>query len=397
MTLLASPGSQTTQRAVRVLHVIDTSVIGGAELSFLDVAKSINRNDVIPHALYGPGERLDWFLEQSDKNLIKAHLFQPCSWRKRNPFPFALCVAQICRVIADNKIDLIHVNHPHYFLLHSYWSARLCRIPLVVHYQMMADDSEGQNWWRKVNSKIVSRADALIHISNACKISLEERGVSNSNTWIINNGVDTERFNQKKRSGALRRAIRCGSEPILGFVGRIVHDKGVMELLDAFLLLRERFPRLYLTIIGDYSSEALDFIGRLKSVAEQSNCSDRVWFAGFSDDVADYMADLDILALPSYHEGFGKVLIEAMASGVSVVASRVGGIPEVVRDKEDGLLVPVRNHTELAQAIASLLSNDELRLKMVESALNRTSELFSLDNQCSKTAELYHSLVFGGH
>lgn len=177
-------------------------------------------------------------------------------------------------------------------------------------------------------------------------------------------GIDAiGRFNPARFGPAVRRAERARlgipeAAPVVGFVGRLVCDKGVPELMAAWGLLREEFPDLYLIIAGPFEEHApLPAV-----VVEQMRSDDRVRLTGHVGEPASLYAAMDLLTLPTHREGFGQVLLEAAAMGLPVVATRVTGCVDSVQDGTTGTLVPPRNAHALAAAVALYLRNPGLRI-----------------------------------
>jgi glycosyltransferase involved in cell wall biosynthesis len=143
---------------------------------------------------------------------------------------------------------------------------------------------------------------------------------------------------------------------VLGFVGRIVRDKGMKELAEAWLTLRESFPSLHLLLVGPFEPE-----DRVSTEVEELFRNDpRIHLSGDVDDVSPCYAAMDVCALPSYREGLGVVLIEAAAMKLPVVATQIPGCVDAVIDGTTGALVPPRNAKALAEAIAAYLGDPEL-------------------------------------
>jgi glycosyltransferase involved in cell wall biosynthesis len=144
---------------------------------------------------------------------------------------------------------------------------------------------------------------------------------------------------------------------VIGFVGRIVRDKGLSELTQAWRVLREEWPSLHLLVAGPFESE-----DPIPADAEEALRGDpRIHMAGMVRDMPGIYRALDLLVLPTYREGFGTVLLEAAAMGLPVVATRIPGCVDAVRDGETGLLVPVREAGALTAAIRTYLRDPRLR------------------------------------
>jgi glycosyltransferase involved in cell wall biosynthesis len=204
---------------------------------------------------------------------------------------------------------------------------------------------------------------------------------------VIPSGIDLRRF-----AGAgvdrLSKRRELGLPPAalaVGFVGWLLPIKGLCFLVRAMPGILARHPESFLVVVGKGDEEV-----KLRSLADSLGLNGRVLFLGWRPDVEDIVRCLDVLALPSLNEGMGRVLVEAMAAGVPVVASRVGGVPDLVWDGENGLLVPAADSGALERAISRLLQDEPTRRRMaakgkefcgqysVESMVNQISDLYGL-------------------
>jgi glycosyltransferase involved in cell wall biosynthesis len=189
------------------------------------------------------------------------------------------------------------------------------------------------------------------------------------------------------------RGADLGSQtpsPTIGMIARLAPQKGHTVLLEALPAVVARFPGLRVELVGH---EHLTSRAELEARAARLGLSERVHFAGFRDDLPALLARWDLLVLPSLWEGFGLVLLEAMAAGRPVVASRVGPIPEVVVHGETGLLVPPGQPAALAAALLELLEHPDLAARLGEAGQRRAAERFGLDRMVAETEALYDELL----
>jgi glycosyltransferase involved in cell wall biosynthesis len=164
--------------------------------------------------------------------------------------------------------------------------------------------------------------------------------------------------------------------------------KGIQYFLDAAVILAERFPEARFLVVGDGESRR-----ELEGHAGRLGLGRRVVFTGFRCDVPELLSEAEVCVLPSLSEGLSNALLESMAAGVPVVATRVGGNSEVVEDGLTGLLVPARNPAELAWATGRLLENKNLALSYGQAGMRRVQELFSMERSVRETEHLYERLL----
>lgn len=217
------------------------------------------------------------------------------------------------------------------------------------------------------------------------KVRAEGRGAASFS--VIPNGVDLARFDLPVTACALRREYGIpGGAPLLGVVARLEPEKGHRYLIEAMPAILRGAPETWLVIVGEGS---LDGELRAQAAALPAPAGDRVVFTGRREDVAAITGDVDIAVLPSLREAQGISILEAMARRKPVVASGVGGIPEVLTNGLDGLLVPPADPAALADACIRLACSPELRARMGEAGRATVEARFSLDAMVRQIEEVY--------
>lgn len=209
------------------------------------------------------------------------------------------------------------------------------------------------------------------------------------------NGVDAlGKFNRERLPSGTRRRIRAAHDipedaPVIGFVGRIVRDKGCVELAEAWQSLRKSFPTSHLLMVGPFEPQ-----DPLPDEVETLLRKDRrVHLTGGVADTSEYYNAMDVLALPTYREGFGSVLVEAAAMELPVVATRIPGCVDSVVDGVTGVLVPPRDAAALAEAIRAYLSDPELRRRHGRAGRQRVLSDFRREEIWRELHELYIDLL----
>ena len=207
---------------------------------------------------------------------------------------------------------------------------------------------------------------------------------------VIHNGIDVDRFHSEAGSGQLRSELGLsGSEVVIGFAGRLEDQKGVTYLLDAAHRLGEQHHNFTLIVLGDGS-----LASALRDKAVALHLSNTL-FLGFRADAARYFSVFDIYALPSLYEGLPLSVLEAMASECPVVASSVGGVPEVVEDGVTGFLVAPKKVDELVDRLQKLIQNEDLRIRLGKAGRERVVHHFSAASMVAKTEDVYKGLLLG--
>jgi len=221
--------------------------------------------------------------------------------------------------------------------------------------------------------------------SIAAKVRAEGRGAASFS--VVPNGVDLDRFDLPVAACALRREFGIpGGAPLLGVVARLEPEKGHRYVIEAMPAILRGAPETWLVIVGDGS---LNGELRAQAAALPASAADRIVFTGRREDVAAITGDVDVAVLPSLREAQGISILEAMARRKPVVASAVGGIPEVLTNGLDGLLVPPADPRALAEACIRLACSPELRTRMGEAGRAAVEARFSLDAMVRQVEAIY--------
>jgi glycosyltransferase involved in cell wall biosynthesis len=388
----ADPAQAGSAARIRLLHVITTLDPGGAENHLLSLITAADRTrfDISVIYLKGRGGLAP--------ELERLGVPVQCVDVGRRYTPAGLL--RLLRAIRQLRPDIVHT---HLFRADLYGgiAARLAGVPAVVSTRHNDEDFLRHPLWRLLHRLISSCEDRIIAISDHVGRYTIEIGVDNpGKVQRIYYGLDPERFTRPQRPGmpgmdvgrALRAEFGVGPEHyLLGVVARLVPQKGHRYLLEALALAVPEEPSLRLLIAGQGPLRE-----HLEAQARRLGLDRHVVFAGWRSDVANIMAALDLLVLPSLWEGFGLVLLEAMALQKPIVATRVSAIPEVVEDGVTGLLVPPADPAALAAAILRLARDRELGREMGRRGRLRLEERFTLDRMVRQTEQVYLSLVSAG-
>lgn len=258
--------------------------------------------------------------------------------------------------------------------------------------------------WAKVPLRVVSRRtdfpvrskakytrgiDAVIAISEGVKSVLVRDGIPEKLVAVVPSGIDFAPFREPADRGFLRREFGFAADDYLvGIVAHLEDHKGHRFLIEAAGLLKDKAPRMKFVIVGE-GSLRLD----LDRQARDLRVEDIVYFLGFRDDVPRVLGSLDLFVLSSHMEGLGTSLMDAMAARLPVVATTAGGIPEVVMDRETGLLVPPRDPQALSQAILKLYLDKALAARLADKGFEIVHERFSAEAMARRIIAVYERLA----
>jgi L-malate glycosyltransferase len=294
---------------------------------------------------------------------------------------------RLAHYVRRNLIQIVH-SYGFYPNVFTVPAARLAGASIVVASIRDTGDwlTPMQRWLQKLVCRL---ADCVLVNAEAIRQNLLEQGYDGRNIVVIRNGITLSRFAAKSRNAVLRRELGVPlAARLVAVFSRLNRFKGVEYFLDAASLLAGKFPDVYFLVVGDGLNKE-----ELEEYARHLGLGQRIVFTGFRSDVPDLLSEVAISVLPSLSEGTSNTLLESMAAGVPVIATRVGGNPEVIVDGVSGLLVPPRDSAALAAAAARLLEDEELALTLGLAGKCRVSELFSQEGSVHQTEHLYQRLV----
>lgn len=237
--------------------------------------------------------------------------------------------------------------------------------------------------------KYTRNINAVIAISEGVKKVLVEGGLSPERIKVIPSGIDFSLFQEATSSDYLRREFSFDADDFLvGMVAHLADHKGHKYLIRATKILKEHTPKIKIVIVGEGPLRM-----ELDKEVRDSKVEDIVFFLGFREDVPRILSSLDLFVLSSYLEGLGSSILDAMACRLPVVATRTGGIPEVVIHRETGLLVPPRSPQALAKAIMKLYNDREMALRLGKRGYEIVRQEYSVESMADKMIHLYERLA----
>jgi sugar transferase (PEP-CTERM/EpsH1 system associated) len=309
-----------------------------------------------------------------------------------DPSRFKFPIMPLVKIFREIRPDIVHTRA--WGTVDAIMAARLAGVPRVIHGEHGRDvaDPEGENRKRNVIRKCLSpMVDRFMTVSDDLQRWLTETvGIAAHKVVRIHNGVDTQRFSRAGREAARRMLGLADGNVAIGIVGRLDPVKDHRSLLQAFAAVAQAHPRARLIIVGDGVMRQA-----IAAQIEQLRIADRVQMLGERQDVADILKALDCFTLTSVAEGISNTILEAMATGLPVVATRVGGNPELVQHGLTGQLVAPGDVSALAQAFETYLNDPELRIREGRAARERTEKHFSLERMAANYTELYSSVALG--
>ncbi len=306
------------------------------------------------------------------------------------------------RLLRKNRYHIVHVHTPIAAAVGRV-AAFMAGTPITIYtaHGFYFHDRMSK-WKRRIHVAAERlfglRTDMLFTQSAEDAQSAVREGISRERhvKWI-SNGVDMQRFTPGPPDTDLMRSLDItDDERVVGYVGRLDREKGILDLLEGMELASRRVGRLVLLIVGDGTTAGdrdHETQRKLTEVAERNNPAFRIVFTGWVDNVQDVMRAMDVFVLPSYREGMPRSIIEAMATGVPVVATNIRGSREEVASGETGYLVPVADPQALGEAITGILSNPALAERMGLKSRKRAETYFDERQVLLRQVEEYSRLV----
>jgi glycosyltransferase involved in cell wall biosynthesis len=369
-------------KKLKVLQVIGGGEIGGAERHLLTLMRLMDRERFTPELLclcHGP------FAGVCREEGITTHEIV-----MRHKLDLAT-VAPIRRLIKEQGIDLVHTHGVRANLV-ARMAGRSENVPVVTtfhsvlqyDYSTSAEAAVARFLTRLTNN----RTDRFIAISGAIKEDLVAMGVTPHRIKVIYNGLDVSLLTPGDSPDNVRRNLGISpGQRVVAMVGRLHAVKGHIFLLKAAQQIITQHHDVVFLLVGEGPERRT-----IEKTIQELGLEDKVIMTGFYPNISDLYPIMDMLCLPSLMEGMGLVLLEAMYFGVPVVATQVGGIPEVIIDGESGLLVDPGNSRALAMAITWLLDDPGLQRQLITGGLRRAQQ-FTVENMVRHTERVYTDLI----
>ena len=369
---------------MKVLQLINTLSTGGAEMHLLTLCRYLKRQNVEivvaclrEHVKDSRSLRLDF--EEEDIRVINLQADSRYD---------SLFLSRIARVLKEERPDIIHTHLPRADVAGAF--ARVFHPGLVwvcsVH-AIYSEDWSGR-WSLPLFNLLWRRADIMLCISHAVREWLVGRGVPQDKARVIHYGIEPEKFSESRVN--LREQWGLNDNAVVGSIGRLEPRKGHDLLIQAMPELCMRVPSARLLIAGH---DPCGYGVTLRRLIDRLGLGEKLRLVGFQTDVVSFLNALDVFAFASSSEGFGQVVIEAMAAGKPVITSKIAPLTEIVADGETGLLVESGSPQSFASAIAQLLIDPMERHRMGARGRERVTKSFTAERMTQETLLLYENLL----
>ena len=379
LSAVATASRQTQATALSVLHLINGEHFSGAERVQQLLGKRLPGCGIATDfACLKPGKFVE-FCDLPPDSVFSVHM------RKR--FDLGV-VERICNLVRASLYDVIHAHTPRSALIAARVSQKL-GTPWVYHVHSPTARDSSRLWINRVNDWVerwsLRNCSKIVTVSRSLRRELIKRGISRQRLVCIPNGVPA--------LTPIDLSSRISSDTWnLGMIALFRPRKGLEVLLEAVRRLPENSPKIHVRVIGGFETE--EYRKAMLQLVDQYKLNDRITFTGFTNDIGKALADLDGMILPSlYGEGMPMVVLEALSAGVPVIATKVEGTPEVVRDGVEGYLAEPRDPQSLMESISKFTSSRSKWAMMSEQAVDRHRERYSDMKMAVATAEVYRSVA----
>ena len=379
MIIKATELTQTKNDTVKVLHLINGEHFSGAE----------RVQDLLAMAMPKFGYEVGFACVKPEKfpnvRESKGELFET---RMKSKFD-VWCGGRVAKVFRDNDYQIIHAHTPRTLMI-GRLAARKLNCPLIYHVHSPVGRDSERGLANMLNTKLetwsLAGVDRMICVSNSLAGYMNELGHHQDKITVVSNGVAA--------IDDLPARDLPGSRWTIGTMALFRPRKGTEVLLDALAILKKRDIDVTLRAVGPF--ETKEYESEVLAQVEKLGIGDMIDWTGFQTNVNEQLRKMDVFVLPSlYGEGLPMVVLESMANAIPVVASRVEGIPEAVRDGIDGLIFEPSNPEDLAEKLQSLIGDNRTWKCMSESAVERQRNDLSDISMARGVATVYDELLKG--
>lgn len=373
---------------IKVAYILTPITFGGAERVSLNFLRAVDRRrfDIRPIILIRPWEDELYFAREL-RSLGYSFDTVPVSLSPRGGvLRVPRAALYIYRILKKGGFDIVH-THGYFADICGQFVARLLGIRSVSTCHGFVNSDNKLRIYNFLDKLALRFCRSVIAVSDEISIELQKSGIKTSCINVLQNAVNINADKKVYKTIRFEKRLELGirhDQNVVGYLGRLSSEKGLAFLVEAASGLRRHGANLKLVFVGDGPERQF-----LKQQVENLGLEKDVLFVGFQEEVERWISVFDVFVLPSTTEGTPLALLEAMALGVPVIATAVGGIPKVVSDRINGLLVPPGDQVALRRSILQLIEDAELRSCLVMEAKTTIRRKFDVINWCKKIEEIY--------
>lgn len=371
------------EKRIKIAHIITGLGIGGAERFLRTLALAVDRKKYDLHffCIVTGGELVPEF----EKLGYHVRVIPCYNWNRRLPFRFVVTnILKLAIIFKKEKFQIVHTH-----LYRANMIGRIAAILAGIPY-LYATEHNTNSWKKKVDifwDKLLARfTNKIIAVSEYVKdFTIEQEQLQPNKLLTLWHGIWVKDFDEVNGRPQTRTRLGFGlNQPIIGSIGRLVPQKGYRYFLEAMPKILNRFPDTQFMIIGDGPLK-----DELQELSKYLGLQANLKLPGFRNDIPQLLKAMDAFVMTSLWEGFGIVLIEAMACSLPVVATNVGPVPEIVKDGETGFLVEPEHADQVADSVIKLLENPELLQKLGLNGRKRLNTFFTAEKMIENLEQIY--------
>jgi len=365
---------------LRILHVIPSMNIGGREKVVLDILQHIDKKRfLLEVACLGGGGSLYHAFRAKHVALYFLH--------KKAGFSPAIYF-KLRQLIKSRDYDVVHTHNPGGFLYGAVASI-LAKTPVIINSEHgYGSHISKRKYWAE--AFLMNRINMTLAVTKHLEECLSGRPFADkSRIRTLHNGIDCEQYESKGTKNRVEKSLGISSTDIVvGCVGRLAAIKDHETLMRSFKLVHGDFPKTKLVIVGEGENRK-----SLEALRQTLRLESHIVLTGERNDIKTLLSRMDVFVLSSLNEGISITLLEAMSSGLPVVATSVGGNTEVLENGLCGILVPPRDPEKMAQGILTIISDQGKARSLGKAAKKRVKEKFSIKRVVRELESLYRSLL----
>lgn len=364
---------------MRILYFVDSLNIAGAEMLLMEMIQNYKHDHQLGVAYFTHGPLYDEIKAQgipvyrlSEKGLKDPRAFIK-SWQ----------------VIREFKPDIVHTHLSKSDIV-GQLTARLSNVPVRIVTWHNTDAWRKKDTLSAIMKILVSGAHQMVAVSEVvADYHVKHGNYARERITVINNGIDLNRFNLKTVKPLDKTSLWNipANQQTIGIIARLEPQKAHHILIDAARIIVDENPNVHIVIVGKGTLR-----DEIELQVEKLGLGNHITFAGIVREIPEFLAMIDIITFSSDFEGLPIALLESMAMARPVVSTQVGGIPKVIKHKENGILVPPSDPKALARELLALLNDKTLQHKLGQNALETIQETYSSQNMHTMILNLYHQL-----
>ena len=377
---------------IKVLHIHTRGIIGGSGSSLLLVLKGLSKDRYKPELACGSRGSLVEGAKENDITLNNI----PHLRNEINIFYDLVALFELIILLTKKEYHIVHTHNSKAGILGRF-AANICRVPIIIHTQHSCVFKYGtlnciqKKFYYLLELLSAKFTDKIIYVTESLRKTFIDAKISSENDSVaIYSGIDVEKFRININVAEKKKELGLNNnEFVVGIISRLEQGKGNELVIESIPKIIQEVANIKFVFVG--KGELKDDLIKL---ADSCGVEDQVVFLGLREDVPELLQVFDIVCLASLYEGMGMVLLEAQAAGRPVVATKIGGIIDIVNENKSGFLVPSKDTDALAEAIKKIAQDSHLKSQMSQEARRFVDYRFSGAKMVVDIINVYEELIF---